>query len=265
MGRTADSRRKNPDVQRLEPAPPPGTADFGVVMALPIEAGYLSDALRKVRRYAARTHTIIEGEHAGKLVVLVVSGPGKAAARRGAEVLLAGHKPRWLMSAGFAGALDPALRRNDLVLPHEIAEEDRTLIAVGTELPDIPGVQRTGGRLLTVDRVIVSSSEKAELRQLHGADLVDMETSTLAAMANERSLRFLSVRVVSDDALVELPSEVSGVLTHTGSYRLGVALRSIWHRPSALKDFLSLHTQALQAADRLAKCIQRLVELLPPV
>jgi adenosylhomocysteine nucleosidase len=252
----------NPDIERLEPAP--GPADFGIVTALPIEAGYLSDALRKVRKYAARTHSIIEGELAGRLVVLVVTGPGKAAARRGAEVLLAGHRPSWLVSAGFAGALDPGLKRNNLVLPREIVDQDGTVIEIDTELPQIPGVQRAGGRLLTMERVILRTGEKADLRRLHNADLVDMETSALAVLARQRSLRFVSVRVISDDALAELPAEVGGLLSHTGSYRIGAALRSIWHRPSAIKDFLKLHTQALEAADRLAKCVERLVELLPP-
>jgi adenosylhomocysteine nucleosidase len=253
---------KNPDAQRLEP--PPGPADFGVVMALPIEAGYLSDALQKVRRYSARTHSIIEGELAAKLVVLIVTGPGKAAARRGAEVLLAGHRPSCLISAGFAGALDPELKRNDLVLPDRIIDQDGTEVEIEMERPPIPGIQRTTGRLLSVDRVILHTAEKAELRRLHNAELVDMESSALAALARNRSLRFLSVRVISDDALAELPPEVGGLLSHTGSYRIGAALRSIWHRPSAIRDFMKLHTQALAAADRLAKCIHRLVELLPP-
>lgn len=258
-----DSRMNNPEAQRLEP--PPGPADFGVVMAMPIEAGYLSDSLGKVRKYAARTHSVIEGELAGKLVVLIVSGPGKAAARRGAEVLLAGHQPRWLLSAGFAGALDPELKRNDLVLPGEIADERGTVIPIIEEIPEIPGVQRTNGRLLTVDRVIVRTAEKAGLRRELEADLVDMESVAVAALARERSLRFLSVRIISDDASVELPAEIEGILTRTGSYRLGVALRSIWHRPSAIKDFWRLHEQAIEAADRLAKCIRKLVEILPPL
>jgi adenosylhomocysteine nucleosidase len=252
----------NPDVQQLAPAPVP--ADVGIVMALPIEAGYLCDALSKVRKYAARTHSIIEGELSGKLVVLVLSGAGRAAARRGAEVLLAGHRPRWLLSAGFAGGIDPALARNDLVLPAEVIDLEGSLIEIDGEVPSVPGVARAGGRLLTVDRVIASSAEKAELRQSHRADLVDMETSALALVARERSLRFLAVRVVSDDAAAELPRDVGRLLSHSGSYRLGLALRAIWQRPSTLKDFWRLHAQALEASDRLAICIKRLLQVLPP-
>ena len=106
---------RDPDVQRLAPAPVP--ADVGIVMALPIEAGYLTDSLKKVRKYSARSHTVVEGELAGKVVAVILAGVGRKAARAGAEVLIAGHRPRWLFSAGFAGALDPSLARNDLVRP----------------------------------------------------------------------------------------------------------------------------------------------------
>ena len=63
---------RDPDVQRLAPAPVP--ADVGIVMALPIEAGYLTDSLNKVRKYSARTHTVVEGELAGKIVAVILAG-----------------------------------------------------------------------------------------------------------------------------------------------------------------------------------------------
>jgi adenosylhomocysteine nucleosidase len=252
----------DPDVLPLAPAPSP--VDVGIVMALPIEAGYVSDSLTKVRRYSARAQAIHEGELSGKTVALVISGPGRTAARRGAELLIAGHRPRWIISAGFAGGLDPTLARNDLVLPREVIDLEQNLIPIASDLPAIPGVRSEGSRLLTVDRVIVRSAEKAELRMSHGADLVDMETSALAALSRERAIRFLSVRVISDDATEELAPEVSRLLSHTGSYRVGVAMRAIWHRPSALKDFWAMHARAMEASDRLAECLKRVLSVLPP-
>jgi len=252
----------SPDTQPL--APPPVPADVGIVMALAIEAGYLCDSLRRVRRYTAQTHSIIEGELAGKIVAVVLTGPGKAAASHGSQVLLAGHRPRWMISAGFAGGIDPSLARNDLVIPHQVIDLGGNLIAIDRSIPDLPGVKRTEGRLLTVDRLIASPAEKAGLRQSHGADLIDMETSSVALLARDRSLRFLAIRVISDDASGELPAEVARLLAHSGSYRMGVALRAVWHRPSLLKDFWTLHTRALESADRLATCIRRVLEVLPP-
>src|SRR4051812_15978101 len=253
---------KNSGDPPLAPAPVP--ADVGIVMALPIEAGYFSDSLTKVRKYSARSLPVLEGELGGKIVAIVTSGPGRSAARRGAELLFAGHRPRWIISAGFAGGLDGTLARNDLVLPREVIDLDGTLIEIADELPAFPGVRPEGGRLLTVDRVIVGSAQKAELRRAFGAALVDMEPSGVAALAGGRSLRFLAVGVISDDAAAELAPGVARLLSHSGSYRVGVALRSIWHRPSALKDFWALHARALEAADRLAECLKGLLAILPP-
>jgi adenosylhomocysteine nucleosidase len=253
---------KNPDVQPLAPAPVP--ADVGIVMALAIEAGYLCDSLKRVRKYTAQTHSIIEGELAGKIVAVVLTGAGKAAARHGAEVLIVGHRPRWIISAGFAGGLDPSLARNDLVIPHQVIDLVGNLVVIEESIPKLPVIKRVECRLLTVDRLIAHPAEKADLHQLHGADLIDMETSAVAQLARERSIRFLPIRVISDDASAELPAEVARLLAHSGSYRMGVALRSIWHRPSALKDFWNLHARALESSDRLATCIRRVLEVLPP-
>src|SRR5438874_13580364 len=93
-------------------APAPVAADVGVVAALGLEVGFLTDRLSKVRKYAGPRHKVIEGEAGGKLVAVIVGGAGRSLARRATGLLIDGHRPRWVVSAGFAGALDPALKRN---------------------------------------------------------------------------------------------------------------------------------------------------------
>src|SRR4051794_30888723 len=99
-------------VERPGAAPAPVPVDVGVVAAMSLEVGFLVDRLSRVRKYAGPRHTVIEGECSGKVVALIVAGLGREAARVGAQLLLDGHRPRWIVSAGFAGALDPDLRRN---------------------------------------------------------------------------------------------------------------------------------------------------------
>jgi adenosylhomocysteine nucleosidase len=238
------------------PAPPPVAADVGIVAALSLEVGFLIDQLGSIRKYSGPRHSIIEGTCAGKLVVVVVAGPGRAAARRGAELLLAGHRPRWLLSAGFAGALDPNVPRYAIVLPNEVIDREEHRYAIDVAVPPASGggaPRIATGRLLTVDRIIVTAAEKAELRGRYQADFVDMETSAVAALCSERGVRFLAIRVISDEAGVDLPPEVVTLLTHTGSYRVGAALRVLWKRPSRIKELWALHEHAQEAADRLAK------------
>jgi adenosylhomocysteine nucleosidase len=238
-------------------APAPVPADVGIVAALPLEVGYLVDMLRRVRRYHAASMPVIEGELEGKIVAIAVGGMGRAAARRAAGILLDGHHPGWIISAGFAGALNPAIERNDLALPGELVDVDGRRFPVSRPDSLGGGVQHAAGRLLTVDRLILDTAEKAELHRATGADLVDLESSAVAALCAERLVRFLSIRVVSDDARTNLPREVASLLTRSGSYRVGAALRAIWSRPSSVKDFWTLHEHALEAADRLARFVAR--------
>ena len=251
------------DAQPRPLAPAPSPADVGVVMAMPMEAGYLIDKLAKVRRYTARSLTVVEGELEGRLLAVVASGVGRASARRGVEHLIDGHRPRVIVSAGFAGALAPGLERNDLAAPRSIVDASGAAIEVDPALiGSVAGIQPVD-RLLTVDRVVAEVAEKARLREAHGADLVDMETIAAAAAARDRRVPFLSLRVVSDDARTELPAEVGRLLNTSGSYRVGAALRALWGRPSAIKDFWSLHARALESADRLADGLQVFLRALP--
>jgi adenosylhomocysteine nucleosidase len=244
-------------------APAPTPADVGIVAALPMEVGYLVDSLRRVRKYHAASMPVVEGELDGKIVAIAIGGMGREAARRAAGVLVDGHRPSWMITAGFAGALHPDLERNDLAVPAEVIDTEGQRFAIDCPEALGAGIRHSAGRLLTVDRLILGSSEKQELHRDSGADLVDMESSAVAALCAERLVRFLAIRVVSDDARKDLPREVASLITQSGSYRIGAAFRAIWNRPSSIKDFWTLHEHALEAADRLARFVVRCLGELP--
>jgi adenosylhomocysteine nucleosidase len=245
-------------------APAPTSADFGIVAATTIEVAPLLARLTDVRKYAGPKVTVIEGEIAGKLVALVLTGMGRARAQRGAEVLLDGHRPRWLISAGFGGALDPTLRRNDVVLPREVVNLEGRKFAIDLVIP--PEAEAQGlktGRLVTVDDFVRKASEKADLRAKSGADVVDMETSAIAALSEERGVKFLAVRVISDEAGVDLPPEILAIVGPTGGLRLGATIGALWKRPSSVKDLLTLRQHANDAANRLAEFLVGTFPRLP--
>ena len=247
-----------------KPAPAPVSADIGVVAALSIEVAPLLARLENVRKYSGPKFAVVEGEYAGKVVAVVLAGVGRVRAQRGAEILLDGHRPRWIVSAGFAGGLDPVLKRNDLVLASEVVNLAGRRYVIDLALP--PGAAAQGlrsGRLLTVDEIVRTAAEKAALRRGHAADLVDMETSSVAALCEERGIRFLSVRVISDEASTDLPPEVLAILGRSGGLRLGAALGAVWKRPGSVKDLLALRTTANQAAEVLCRFLLGAVPQLP--
>jgi adenosylhomocysteine nucleosidase len=244
-------------------APAPIPADVGIVAAMSIEVGFLLDRLGKLRKYAGPRYTVHEGVYAGRIVALVVGGLGRAAARQATQVLLDGHRPRWVISAGFAGGLDPALKRYDAILPREIVDLEGNCLRLDVLVPDASGSRLSTGRLLTVDAIVRTATEKELLRKQYSADVVDMETSAVAAVCAERAVKFLSIRVISDEAGVDLPKEIASLMTRSGSYQVGAALRAIWNRPSSIKDFWALHEHAQEAADRLADVTLGAITRLP--
>ncbi len=243
-------------------APAPVPADVGIVAAMSMEVGYLVDQLRRVRKYHAASIPVIEGELGGKIVAIALGGMGRKSARLATSILLDGHRPSWVISAGFAGALSHSLNRYDVILPAEVIDLEGQRYSIDRP-SSISGLGSEPRTLATVDRVILDAAEKRRLHEETGADLVDMETSAVAEICARRLVRFLSVRVVSDDARSDLPREVASLISKTGSYRIGAALRAIWNRPSSVKDFWSLQEQALEAADRLATFLVRCLSELP--
>jgi adenosylhomocysteine nucleosidase len=260
---TGERQSGNNDARRVAPAPV--AADVGIVAAMPMEVADLLSGLKKVSKYQSVAIPVIEGEHAGKIVAVAIAGMGRAAAARATEVLIAGHRPRWLISAGFAGALNPVYARNDLVLVREVIDREESAypVSIPPKIGAMTGLRHAPGRLLTVDRVVLRAAEKEELHRTYQADLVDMETSAVAGICAQRGCQFLSIRIISDDAHADLPDEVASVMNPSGVYRVGATLRSLWRRPGSLRDFWLLYEHSIEAAGQLSKFVLRSLDELP--
>lgn len=242
-------------------APAPEPADVGIVAALPMEVAPLRARLENLRSYRVDRARVDEGELGGKLVALVVAGTGRKAALRGASRLVAGHRPRWVLSIGFAGALEPTMDRQTLFLPNSCLDPDGRRFAIDLALEPSKGFR--SGTLATVDRIVRTAAEKADLRQATGADAVDMESSAVAEFCLQKQVRFLGVRIISDRADEDLPPEVLTILGPTGSFRLGAAAGALWRRPGCVKDLWALREHATESAQKLGEILPGILAQLP--
>jgi adenosylhomocysteine nucleosidase len=246
------------------PADTPKTCHLGFVFALGIESGCFEDLLQGTLTVRGNGFAIREGGLRGRRVAVILAAPGKENARHAAEILIDGHRPERVVSAGFAGGLSPRLRRNDILIA------DRLLNGDGDELPvDLPpslsaavtqpGVHR--GSLLTADRVVRLPSERKALFDRTAALAVDMETFAVAEVCAARQVAFSSLRVVNDTSDETLPRDVEHLLAQrTATARVGAALGAVWRRPASAKEMYQLRENALVASGRLAKF---LAETLP--
>jgi len=227
--------------------------DRAVIYALTIEAGGLLDRMKHVQKTRAAGFSIWQGELSDRSILVVVSGVGRTKAAQATEAIAVAHRPGLIISAGFAGGLDPTLKRYDLIVASSIASEDSETIDVALPTDQPFGLNVHVGRLLTVDRIVRSSHEKLALGKNFEALAVDMESHAVAQVCQQQNARFLGVRVVSDPADEELPADIHKLVSQqTFAGQAGAVIGSIFRRPSAVKDMFWLHQVAIEASDKLA-------------
>ena len=240
--------------------------DVGFVFATNIEQGGLEDLLHGVTVTRGAGFVARVGELQGRRLALVTCGVGRERAANGCQALIEGHRPSWIISAGFAGGLRPELRRGDFLMANHLVEPGGESMSIDVRLHAAPENRSTRvhiGRLLTVDRVARLPSEKTKLGQDYDATAVDMETWEVAAVCRQRKVRFLSVRIISDALNDVLPEEIDRLArADHAARRLGTAVGAIWRRPGAVKDMLKLREDALVASDRLAEFLKGIVAQL---
>ncbi len=239
-------------------------AAAGILFAMPIEA----DAFERMASDRVELHAgglvFYEGRIAGRGVAWCITGVGSLAAARATRLLIDGHRPRVIVSAGFAGGLAASLVRGAVVRPVSVAaDDDRPAIPLASG--DAGPAGAAGGlRLITACRVLRTPAEKRAKHESSGADLVDMETHAIASVAATAGVPCTAIRVISDDAQHELPREVAALAEpQSAMRRLGTALGAIGRRPRAALDLWRLYEHAVVDGRTLAAALAAFCESLP--
>lgn len=241
--------------------------EIGFVFAMGMEAAGLLDQLGEARHVRGDGFRATVGTLAGRRVGLVVTGMRRDAARRGTLALVEGHRPRWVISAGYSGGLQPQAKLGDIVLAERVVDGAGEAIDVDLRI-DRQSARQSGlhvGSLVTVDELVCEPADKADLGRRHEALAVDMESYAVAAACRERGTPFLAVRIVSDDVESRLPPFLDQY-SHQKSLsgKAGVVLGALAKRPSNFKTMYKMREESLMLSDRLARFLTSLVRELSP-
>jgi adenosylhomocysteine nucleosidase len=161
--------------------------------------------------------------------VAACAGMGSSRVSLAVEAAMAAGPVTTLISAGVAGACDPALKPGDIVRAGEVIDS-RT----GERFSDTQFKQ-----VLVTTPVIANVSEKRRLHASYGASAVDMEAATVARMARGHGLTFQAIKAISDGTDFELEG-LSKFATDNGQFReaafaLHAAVRpAMWGKVSQL-------------------------------
>jgi len=205
------------------------------------------------------------GEHLNHTELLnFVSGIGsEAAARAASQAVEAGCDT--LVSYGYAGALDPALRAGDLVVGLSISNEQTTLNSDGggvqqliSEIDKTNDVRARSSLLYAAPSIVKSTMQKSALRRKGGWDAVDMESFAIGCAAQQHGLAFLIIRAIADTANEALPDSLPKLVDERGTIRRTTALWEILKNPLDAPKYCGL-AKAQAKADRSLRCVAPLL------
>ncbi len=167
--------------------------------------------------------------------LMVVAGGGATDALRARLATIDPDTISAVVSFGIAGALDPALRVGDVVVPERVlAGEDAWTCSPDMRDAWLSRVDARSGDVAGVDAPVLDVAGKTDLRRATGAMAVDMESHAAATYAAMHGLPFAALRIVSDAADHALPKVAGRAMRPNGSVDIVRVLRGLARDPSQI-------------------------------
>jgi adenosylhomocysteine nucleosidase len=229
---------------------------IAITFALPAES---SDFVRLLENRGAVSREGVEtirGQLHGKSLVVIHTGVGTKISRERMETILRRERFEYLISAGFAGALEQDLRVGHLL----VAENFSSPKLLGSPKLVLADDKTFLGKLLTVSRMIETVEERESLHKKTRAAAVDMETEILAEICAAHDLPMLSVRAISDTASEPFPAPAHVLFDvakqKTISSRLGMYLLT---HPGAFVRLNAFRQRVAVARKALAEALDTIL------
>jgi adenosylhomocysteine nucleosidase len=220
-------------------------------MAMPIKFGIVAALEREVRpllRCSVRMRTTADTVfHEFPAAVIVCGGIGAERAREAAEALIAAYHPTILVSAGFAGAVEPKLKPGDVFMASTVLD-----VASGRSFRT-----QQGNGVLATARMIAGQQQKAELAKI-GAAAVDMEASAVAQVAAQHGSAFLAIKGISDEFNFPMPA-MERFVSAAGKFQTAQFITHVALRPHRWLTVKRLAANCARAANALSDALDTLL------
>jgi len=191
---------------------------------------YLPD--RRVQMYHSKT------------AVIAYAGMGREPATLAAEAALATGEISALVSAGWAGGLNPNAPAGKVVRPGTVVDASS-----GHRYP----AGGEGGVLVTV-RLVAGLEEKRRLGEQYGGDYVDMEAAAVAECAQKAKLPFYCFKAISDAHDARLPD--MNQFNRNGQFSAWRFIAHVAVRPALWQAVSDMSRASLDSRDAMCKRLE---------
>ena len=192
-----------------------------------------------------------EGITGGRRFLLAANGAGSKLAMQATEIAiraisnadLSSSQLEAVVSTGFCGALDPALKIGDIVSAQEVFD-----FATGERYPCVELSDAVRGIVLSQDRIANDAAEKQLLFAKTGACAVEMEAAGVAARSKRAGLPFYCIKVISDVATESFALDLNRMRTTDGRVARGKIIVHALMRPNLLPGLFRLKRRTDEVA-----------------
>lgn len=186
--------------------------------------------------------------------VIEFTGMGLRNASNAIQAALEHWRPQSVITAGFAGGLNPALPRGTVVYD---PDDELRIAAKLKELEAQPAVFHCA------PRIAVTAAEKSELRRQTGADVVEMESAIIRAACRHAGVPCGTIRVISDAAQDDLPLDFNALMTTTDRIDWWKFARTLVFRPAAIPRLMEFQRHTRAAAQNLGRVLAEVIKQRP--
>ncbi len=224
---------------------------IAVTFALPAESEEFLRCLSNKSQIDRNDVRVIRGKIDDHTIEVVHTGVGAEVCRQRMGKFLQDQQFDYLISAGFAGALNDQLQVGDLVLAENFStvdpsEKHSSLSSLSLHIAD----------LLTVPALIDSREERNKIAHTSSAAAVDMETEFIARACAEHGIPLLSLRVISDTPCepFPIPTKVLFDIERQETHMVKLATFLLAH-PNRVRRLIKFARSIAQARKILANAL----------
>jgi nucleoside phosphorylase len=201
-----------------------------------------------VKEEAAFFHPI---RHSEDLVQVWITGMGRKNAAEAIRKAVAAVEPEHVLTCGFAGGLNPALRLGSILFDEDFDSGlSHRLVELGA----------VSARFHCSRRVAVTATEKKVLWETTGADAVEMESSVIRTICRELRIPSATIRVISDTAQDDLPLDFNTLMTSEDRINYSRLAWTLIKSPRKIPQLLAFQRQTVTAARRLGELLTELLK-----
>jgi adenosylhomocysteine nucleosidase len=221
-----------------------------------------------LKEEAAPFRKIAGGLRRGHHVSILLTGIGRQNAEKSVREFLATNSPELVLTCGFTGGLNPALKLGEVVfeIHSSSSRRESAQIKIGEKLEptDVGCYDKliTAGakpvKFFCADRIATTIAEKKKLRDATGADAVEMESAAIHAVCAERGIPCAIVRVISDTANEDLPLDFNALAKPDKSLDFGKLAWATAKSPGKIGALMELQKKTKFAAEQLAGVLAKI-------